>query len=128
MQMNDMVLISVDDHISEPPDMFRNHLSGAALESAPKLVQDENGKDLWVYQGQKFPSVGLNAVVGRPFEEYGMEPTSLDQLRAGCYDVHERVKDMDVNGVAASLNFGSVFDFAGGAFTGWRTAISPGCT
>jgi predicted TIM-barrel fold metal-dependent hydrolase len=114
MQMNDMVIISVDDHISEPPDMFRNHLSGAALESAPRLEQDRNGKDVWVYQGMKFPSVGLNAVVGRPFEEYGMEPTALEQLREGCYDVHERIKDMDVNGIAASLNFGSVFDFAGG--------------
>ena len=28
MEMNDMVIISVDDHISEPPDMFKNHLSG----------------------------------------------------------------------------------------------------
>lgn len=114
MQMNDMVIISVDDHISEPPDMFRNHLSGADLESAPRLEQDEDGKDLWVYQGMKFPSVGLNAVVGRPFEEYGMEPTALGQLREGCYDVHARIGDMDVNGIAASLNFGSVFDFAGG--------------
>ena len=49
MQMNDMLLISVDDHISEPPDMFKNHLSGAELESAPKLVSDRNGKDVWVY-------------------------------------------------------------------------------
>src|SRR3954452_7479269 len=43
MKMNDMVIISVDDHISEPPDLFKNHLSGADLESAPKLVQDLNG-------------------------------------------------------------------------------------
>jgi hypothetical protein len=43
MQMDDMVLISVDDHISEPPDLFRNHLSGADLESAPKLLSDKNG-------------------------------------------------------------------------------------
>jgi predicted TIM-barrel fold metal-dependent hydrolase len=112
--MNDMVIISVDDHISEPPDLFKNHLSGAELESAPRLERDRNGKDQWVYQGQTFPSVGLNAVVGRPFEEYGMEPTAYEQLREGCYDVHERIKDMDVNGIAASLNFGSVFDFAGG--------------
>ena len=114
MNMNDMVIISVDDHISEPPDLFKNHLSGADLESAPKMLSDKNGKDFWSYQGQSFPSVGLNAVVGRPFEEYGMEPTSLDQLRAGCYDVHARIGDMDVNGIAASVNFGSVFDFAGG--------------
>ena len=114
MEMNDLVIISVDDHISEPPDMFDNQLSGADLESAPKLVQDKNGKDLWVYQGMQFPSVGLNAVVGRPPEEYGMEPTALEQLRDGVYDVHARIGDMDVNGIAASLNFGSVFDFAGG--------------
>jgi predicted TIM-barrel fold metal-dependent hydrolase len=114
MQMNDMVLISVDDHISEPPDLFKNHLSGADLESAPKLLSDKNGKDYWAYQGLNFPSVGLNAVVGRPFEEFGMEPSALEQLREGCYDVHARIGDMDVNGIAASLNFGSVFDFAGG--------------
>ena len=95
-------IISVDDHISEPPEMFRNQLSGADLESAPRLEQDRNGKDQWVYQGMKFPSVGLNAVVGRPFEEYGMEPTALEQLREGCYDVHEPIKDMDVNGIDLS--------------------------
>lgn len=114
MDMNDMVIVSVDDHISEPPDLFKNHLSGDLLESAPKLVQDINGKDYWTYQGLNFPSVGLNAVVGKPFEEYGMEPSSMDQLRLGVYDVHARIDDMDVNGIAASMNFGSVFDFAGG--------------
>jgi hypothetical protein len=33
------------------------------------------------YQGKKMPSIGLNAVSGRVPEEYGMEPTALDQLR-----------------------------------------------
>src|SRR5688500_3557519 len=106
MNMNDMVLISVDDHISEPPDMFEKHLSGDALASAPKFCITEDGTNYWEYQGMKMPSVGLNAVVGRPLEEYGMEPTSLDQLRKGCYDHNARVDDMNVNGVAASLNFG----------------------
>jgi predicted TIM-barrel fold metal-dependent hydrolase len=114
MQMNDMVIVSVDDHISEPADMFDKHLSGDALATAPKLKQAASGTDYWEYQGMKMPSVGLNAVVGRPFEEYGMEPTKLEQIRKGVWDVHERIKDMDVNGIAASLNFGSVLDFAGG--------------
>jgi hypothetical protein len=26
MNKDDMILISVDDHIVEPPDMFKNHL------------------------------------------------------------------------------------------------------
>jgi predicted TIM-barrel fold metal-dependent hydrolase len=116
MQMNDMVIISVDDHISEPPDMFKNHLSGEDLATAPKFCTAPDGTNYWEYQGMQMPSVGLNAVVGRPLEEYGMEPTSLDQLRPGCYDVKERIKDMNVNGIAASLNFGSCVGFDGGRF------------
>lgn len=116
MEMNDLVIVSVDDHICEPPEMFDRHLVGDALASAPKFLADKNGKNFWSYQGMTFPSIGLNAVVGRPFEEYGMEPTSLDQLRAGCYDVHARIDDMNVNGIAASLNFGNSIGFNGTTF------------
>jgi len=109
--MNDMVIISVDDHICEPPGLFDQHLSGDALAKAPKLLTDQNGKNFWSYQGMNRPSVGLNAVVGRPLDEYGMEPNALDQLRKGCYDVHARIDDMNVNGLAASLNFGNSIGF-----------------
>jgi predicted TIM-barrel fold metal-dependent hydrolase len=116
MEMNDLVLISTDDHICEPPTMFDNQLSGDLLASAPKFLTDKNGKNYWEYQGRKKGSVGLNAVVGRPFDEYGMEPTSLDQLRAGCWNVHERVKDMDADGIAASMCFGNSIVFDGQTF------------
>src|SRR5439155_12421493 len=112
MKMNDMLIISTDDHICEPPNLFDNQVSGDLLASAPKFKVDKNGNYFWEYQGYIRGSVGLNAVVGRPLEEYGMEPTSLDQLRTGCYDVHARIDDMDVNGIAASMCFanGPVFD------------------
>lgn len=116
MKMEEMVLISVDDHITEPGDMFDRHLSGDLLASAPKLRENADGTNFWEYQGVNIPSVALNAVVGRPREEYGMEPTNLEQLRAGCYDVHARVDDMNVNGVAASLNFPSFAGIDGSLF------------
>lgn len=116
MNMNDMVLISVDDHITEPPDMFEKHLSKDDLKTAPQFGVDENGKCFWTYQGMYMPSVGLNAVVGRPLEEYGMEPNSLEEMREGIYNVHKRIDDMNVNGIAASLNFGTVVGFDGGRF------------
>lgn len=116
MKMNDMVIVSVDDHISEPPTMFDEHLSGEALATAPKLRTTEKGTNYWDYQGMKLPSVGLNAVVGRVPEEYGVEPTAFSQLRKGVYEPNARVDDMNVNGVAASLNFGSWPGFDGGVF------------
>jgi predicted TIM-barrel fold metal-dependent hydrolase len=116
MQMNDMVLISVDDHISEPPDLFKKHLSGDDLASAPQLMTAPSGTNYWEYQGMKMPSIGLNAVVGRVPEEYGMEPTQMSQLRKGTYDHNARIDDMNVNGIAASLNFASCVGFDGGVF------------
>ena len=116
MQMNDMVLVSVDDHITEPGDIYKNQLSGEALATAPSLQAKKDGTNFWTYQGMNIPSVALNAVVGRPREEYGMEPTSLGQLRAGCYDVHARIDDMNVNGIAASLNFPSFAGIDGSLF------------
>jgi len=41
---------------------------------------------------------------------------SFDQMRPGCYDIDERVRDMDVNGVLGSLNFPSIAGFAGQLF------------
>ena len=38
MDKNDMILISVDDHIVEPPDMFDNHLPKKYVDDAPRLV------------------------------------------------------------------------------------------
>jgi hypothetical protein len=45
VQKNDMVVISADDHICEPPDMFDNVLSGELLASAPKNRTDRNGNN-----------------------------------------------------------------------------------
>ena len=53
-------------------------------------------------------------MVGRPVSEYGFEPARFDEMRRGAWDIHERVKDMDLNGVYASLNFPSFLPgFAG---------------
>ena len=52
MQMNDMILVSVDDHVCEPPSMWDQHLSGKWKERAPKLVHKSDGSDVWVFEGQ----------------------------------------------------------------------------
>ena len=116
MEMNDMILVSVDDHVCEPPDMWKDVLPEKWKSRAPKLVTRADGSDVWVFEGQQIPNVGLNAVAGRPPEEYGMEPTALSQLRKGCYDVDARIEDMNANGVLGSLCFPSVPGFCGELF------------
>jgi predicted TIM-barrel fold metal-dependent hydrolase len=107
MDIDDLILISVDDHLIEPPDIFVNHLAAKYQDRAPKLVRNEEGNDVWKFGDLVMETAALNAVAGRPKEEYGMEPQSLDEVRPGCYDPHERVKDMNAGGVLASMNFPS---------------------
>jgi predicted TIM-barrel fold metal-dependent hydrolase len=116
MDVEDLILVSVDDHIVEPPDMFEGRLPAKYQDLAPRFITREDGTDAWVYGDEVIGNVALNAVAGRPKEEYGMEPTSLDQLRRGTYDHNERVKDMDVNGILGSLNFPSFPQFCGQLF------------
>ena len=116
MRTEDMILVSVDDHVIEPRGMFDGLLPAKYQDKAPKLVRQDDGTDVWLYDGNQIPNVGLNAVVGRPPEEYGIEPTSLEDMRVGCYDVHERVRDMSVNGVLGSMCFPSFPQFCGQLF------------
>jgi predicted TIM-barrel fold metal-dependent hydrolase len=116
MDINEMVMVSVDDHVVEPPDLFSGRLPAKYADLAPKFITNEDGTNAWLYEGQVLANVALNAVAGRPREEYGLEPTSFDQLRPGCYDIDERVKDMDANGVVGSLCFPSFPQFCGQLF------------
>lgn len=111
-----MILISVDDHIIEPPDMFKNHLPEKYRDEAPRLVHNPDGSDTWQFRDTVIPNVALNAVAGRPKEEYGLEPQGLDEIRKGCYDAAERVKDMNAGGVLATMNFPSFPGFAARLF------------
>ena len=117
MQVEDMILVSVDDHVVEPPDMFEGHLPERYRSVAPRIVQTGSGNDVWLYDGQELPNIGLNAVAGKPPEEYGIEPTSFAEMRAGCYDIDQRVADMDANGVLGSMCFPSFPQFCGQLFS-----------
>ena len=107
-------VISVDDHIVEPPHTFEGRVPMKFADRAPRVVDTDDGGQTWMYDGHSLPNVGFNAVVGRPVGEYGFEPARFDEMRRGAWDIHARVTDMDLNGVYASLNFPSFLPgFAG---------------
>ncbi len=120
MRVEDLILVSVDDHVVEPPDLFEGRLSAKHADQAPKLVRKDDGTDVWSFLGQELPNIGLNAVAGRPKEEYAMDPQSFDDMRPGAYDIDLRIKEMDANGLLGSMCFPSFPQFTGQLFA--RTA------
>ena len=117
MRTEDLILVSVDDHTVEPPNMFDKHVPEKYRDLAPRSVKRADGTDVWVYEDSEIPNIGLNAVAGRPPEDYNVNPTRYEEIRAGCFDVDERVKDMNRNGVLGSMCFPSFVHFAGQLFS-----------
>ena len=116
MNVDDMIILSIDDHTIEPPDMFERHVPAKYRDQAPRLIADDDGFEHWVYEGQDVGIVGLNATVSWPKEEWGLDPSALAEMRPAAYLVDERVRDMNRNGVLASMCFPSMPGFSGRRF------------
>jgi predicted TIM-barrel fold metal-dependent hydrolase len=107
-------VISVDDHIVEPPHTFTERMPARFAELAPRVISRPDGTQMWLYDGVEIPNIGLNAVAGKPPREYSREPVNFDDMRKGAWDIHTRIADMGLDGVYASLNFPSFLTGFGG--------------
>jgi hypothetical protein len=113
MEKDDLILISVDDHIAEPADMFDAHVPARYQDSKPRVLIDDDGVQQWYYGAVRGRNMGLNAVAGKPREMYNIDATSYDEMRPGCFNVDERVRDMNAGGQLAGLNFPNWTGFSG---------------
>jgi predicted TIM-barrel fold metal-dependent hydrolase len=111
-------LVSVDDHLMEPRDVFLDRMPAKFADRAPRVVEDENGIEWWQFEDERVINSGANAMSSWSAADRTAGPVRFDEVRPGTYDVDARVRDMDINGVAASVCFPSmVFGFCGQRFT-----------
>lgn len=108
-------LISVDDHILEPPTLWTDRVAAKDRDRAPH-IEVRDGVEGWVYDDRFMPSSGLSAVVGRSKEEFSPDPLPYAEMRPGCYDAKARIEDMDQAGILASLCFPTITRFCGQLF------------
>jgi len=109
-------LISVDDHLIEPATLWSDRLPRAHRGRGPHVKDDANGEQAWYYEGNRFPTLALNAVAGKPYDSFNLEPTRFADILPGCYSQKERLEDMDTDGVYASLCFPTFSRFCGQTF------------
>jgi predicted TIM-barrel fold metal-dependent hydrolase len=108
-------LISVDDHILEPPHLWVDRVAAKDRDRAPHM-ETHDDIEYWCYDGKRYPSSGLSAVAGKSKEEFSPEPLPYSQMRPGCYDPKARIDDMDRAGILASLCFPTITRFCGQLF------------
>jgi predicted TIM-barrel fold metal-dependent hydrolase len=127
-------IISVDDHVVEPPDLWTSRLPAAYADRMPRVERDkavfsfkggvfsyergvEDGEwcDWWLYDDLVYPFPKLSAAIG--FDDLDVTPTTYDEIRPGCWKQKDRLADMDANHVEASICFPNTLPrFAGQTF------------
>ena len=111
---DDMILISVDDHIAEPADMFDAHVPERYRDRAP------TGRD----RRARLPAVVVRRQEGaQPRAQRGGRQAAGDVQRQPAAATtrcaraasrsHERVRDMSAGGQLAGLNFPNWTGFSG---------------
>jgi predicted TIM-barrel fold metal-dependent hydrolase len=116
MLKDSQVLISVDDHVVEPPDLWTSRLPERLRDRAPQVRTETDGSEAWYYDGRRYQTLALGAVAGKDWKDFTAEPTRLDDILPGCYRVKERLEDMDQDGILASLCFPTFSRFCGQTF------------
>jgi predicted TIM-barrel fold metal-dependent hydrolase len=116
MKLEDMILVSSDDHVIEPAHLFEGRLPAKYQDAAPKFITQADGTMAWVYGNTIVENPAVQAVVGRPKSEWGFDPVCLEEMRPAVWDIHARVRDMDANGVLGSMCFPSFVRFSGALF------------
>ena len=109
-------LVSVDDHVLEPPHVWQDRLPAKFKEAGPRIVNDADG-EAWVFEGKRKPTTGLSAAAGKKREDFSPLPITYADMRPGCYEPNARIEDMNRAGVLASLSFPSFPRFCGQEFT-----------
>jgi len=129
-------IISVDDHVVEPPNLWQDRLAAKWRDSGPRLERrrgsiEWNGTggstfvessaseavdaDVWVYDDLVWPLARGFAQVGYP-DEPAPSLVTYDDIRPGCYEQAARLRDMDANHTEASLSFPTFPRFCGQTF------------
>ena len=120
-------IISVDDHIMEPPNVWQDRLPEKYRSVGPRVVRQkvadmqfvggvfsyreagehEEGTwcDWWYVEDLRYPLTRVMAAAGYPRDEVTISPITMEDMREGCWEQSARLADMDVDGVFAEVLF-----------------------
>jgi predicted TIM-barrel fold metal-dependent hydrolase len=113
MDQDDWGIISVDDHVIEPPHTWTSRVPAKYRDRCPRVVERRDQGFTWDFDGEARMFSGLMCSVGTPPDEWVREIPRFGDLYIGCHDVETRLKDMDDSGILASLCFPTMPGFGG---------------
>ena len=109
--MADRRIISSDNHVIEPVDLWTSRVEPKYAWRAPHVEDLGDQGDFWVCDGRKIIGVtGGSDKVGVRFEDPDLMHAAgkTENVRPGGYDPDEHVKDLDIDGMDVSILYPTV--------------------
>ncbi len=109
-------LISVDDHVQEPLDLWTERLSQAKWgDRIPHVATRDDGTQYWMVDGEALRMPGV-AIAGAAMPDRALEPQTWDDVPKLAYNPQTRLEAMDADGVDYSVLYPTVAGLAGETF------------
>jgi predicted TIM-barrel fold metal-dependent hydrolase len=107
--MNTYAIMDADAHMCEPPNLWVERIDRRFRERAPRIVKDPDGKKGAFFICEDLPPFRVSGAfaAGQTFDQKFLE-AGLDSAPAGGWDPAARLKDMDLDGVAAQMLYTTV--------------------
>jgi predicted TIM-barrel fold metal-dependent hydrolase len=99
-------VISADNHLIDPKDLYVERLPEKYRDRAPRVVRGPDGGDGWSLDGRPpAHTFGLEAVAGQKRDSGTYSPSGLtwEEIMPGNYDPAAHLKDMDLDGIDAAV-------------------------
>ncbi len=114
---NQYNVIDADGHILEPLDLWDKYIEPKFRDRAPRLVKGENGKERLVMDenvvGDGNRGIGRIGAVGARQGVVAADTMEYKDGKAGGFDPHARIPDMDADGIDAAFLYPSLGLFSG---------------
>jgi len=106
-------VISVDDHVVEPPDLWTQCVSQATWgDRIPHVLAQADGTERWIIDGQVKTGNSL-AATGALSKDRGSEPQTWREVPQGAYDPQARLAAMDSDSIDFSVLYPSAAGVSG---------------
>ena len=102
--MSDYRVISSDNHVFEPADLWTSRAEKRIKDRVPRIVRQESG-DWWYCDNHRLIGTAPGSQTGMRFEEpEKLTITSTyEEVRPGGYIPEKHIKDMDIDGIDVSI-------------------------
>ena len=107
--MDNLLVISSDSHVFEPPGLWTDRIDAEFRERAPRMQRVGEVDHLVIEKDQMIAGIGLISNAGARFEnpEQISAHGRFEDVHTGGYDPEQHIRDMKIDGVSGELLYPS---------------------